>query len=105
MREYMHRKTGEVLNEEQARKMFEEEYDGGDPTNLIEFEEIFAPVLYKYGMRARGFSIGCQSGKGLQCMEYDKTGKYYSVIAYDRLLTEKEISDYELDYIGPEARL
>ena len=54
---------------------------------------------YKYGMRLRGFSIGCQP-KGVLYREDDNTGKYHDIIVYDRKLTEKELSDYELDYLG-----
>lgn len=54
---------------------------------------------HKYGMRLRGFSIGCQPKAGLVRREDDLTGKYYDIIVYDRLLTEKEIEDYELSFI------
>lgn len=46
--------------------------------------------LYKYGMRLRGFSIGC----------YDETNFYYGIIVYDRKMTDEEIINYELDYLG-----
>lgn len=57
-------------------------------------------TVYKYGMRLRGFSPGCQPRDGLLGREDDTNGKYYDVIAYDRKLTDKEVSDYELDYLG-----
>lgn len=57
-------------------------------------------TVYKYGMRLRGFSPGCQPREGFLCREDDTTGKYYDVIAYDRKLSDKEVSDYELDYLG-----
>ena len=57
-------------------------------------------TVYKYGMRLRGFSPGCQPMSGLLGREDDVSGKYYDVIAYDRKLSDKELNDYELDYLG-----
>lgn len=57
-------------------------------------------MMYKYGMRLRGFSPMCQPMNGLLDAEDDKEGRYYSILLYDRKLTDKEIKDYELDYIG-----
>lgn len=51
---------------------------------------------FRYGMRLRGFSPGCQP-KGVIRREDDPTGKYWDVIVYPRELTEKETLDYELD--------
>lgn len=51
---------------------------------------------FKYGMRLRGFSPGCQP-KGVMRREDDSTGKYWDIIIYDRELTRKELVDYELD--------
>lgn len=56
-------------------------------------------MKYLYGMRFRGFSIGCQPMKGLIKREDDKSGKYYDLLLYDRKLTTKELNDYELEYI------
>ena len=55
---------------------------------------------YIYGMRLRGFSIGCQPKEGFLYREDDTTGRYYDVILYSRKLSDKEVSDYELDYLG-----
>lgn len=55
--------------------------------------------VYKYGMRLRGFSIGCQPMNGLLTAE-DGDGEYYSYLYYERKLTDKELEDYELDFIG-----
>lgn len=52
---------------------------------------------YRYGMRLRGFSPGCQPMNGLLGREDDTSGRYYDIIVYNRELTEKELSDYELD--------
>ena len=52
---------------------------------------------FRYGMRLRGFSIGCQPMDGFICRDDDTTGKYHDILVYDRQLTEQEIEDYELD--------
>ena len=52
---------------------------------------------YRYGMRLRGFSIGCQPMNGLLRREDDTTGKYWDILVYDRELTKDEINDYELN--------
>lgn len=56
--------------------------------------------MYKYGMRLRGFAPLCQPMNGLVGREDDPTGKYHDVLMYDRQLTEQELRDYELDYLG-----
>lgn len=55
---------------------------------------------YAYGMRLRGFSPMCQPMKGLLDVDEDKEGRYYNLLLYDRKLTDKELQDYELDYLG-----
>lgn len=55
--------------------------------------------FYKYGMRLRGYSIDCQPSGVVERLD-DKTNFYYDIIVYDRKLTDKEIRDYELDYLG-----
>lgn len=57
-------------------------------------------MKYKYGMRLRGFSIGCQPREGFYEREDDHTGKYWDILIYSRKLTDKELQEYELDYIG-----
>ena len=52
---------------------------------------------FRYGMRLRGFSLGCQPMKGLLHREDDVTGKYHDIIVYDRQLTEQEVYAYDLD--------
>lgn len=54
---------------------------------------------YLYGMRLRGFSIGCQPMDGLVERRDDISGLYHDILVYDRELTNKEIDDYELDRI------
>lgn len=56
-------------------------------------------MLHKYGMKNRGFSIGCQPLRELIMYEPDRTGKYYDILIYGRKLTEREVSDYELEEI------
>ena len=65
-------------------------------------------ALYKYGMRLRGYSPMAQPMEGI-VFSYDPAydtpnGKYHSILFYDRKLTEKEVSDYELDYLGETNR-
>lgn len=60
--------------------------------------------LHRYGMRLRGFSIGCQPMDGFVARTDDPKGRYYDILIYDRVLSGKEVMDYELDYIGIEER-
>lgn len=55
---------------------------------------------YRYGMRLRGFSIGCQPKEGLIRREDSTTKTYYDILVYDRPLDEKEMRAYDLDEIG-----
>lgn len=56
--------------------------------------------MYKYGMRLRGFSIGCQPMGGLVDAQDDASGVYWSILWYSRKLTDAEVRNYELDYLG-----
>lgn len=38
---YMNRETGELLTYAEMLKQFAEEYDGGDPTNALTWEEYY----------------------------------------------------------------
>lgn len=60
--------------------------------------------MYKYGMRLRGFSIGCQPMQGFVRRFDDKSGKYYDLLLYNRELSQEEIKNYELDYLGIEEK-
>ena len=60
-------------------------------------------MRFLYGMRLRGFSIGCQPKKGLIERLDDTTGRYHDILVYDRQLDPKELEDYELDYLGKES--
>lgn len=57
-------------------------------------------VEHRYGMRLRGFSPGCQPKEGFVERKDDETGKYHDILIYNRPLTDKELEDYELDYLG-----
>lgn len=60
--------------------------------------------LYKYGMRLRGFAPMCQPMNGLVMVSGNGDKKYYSYLYYNRKLTDKELRDYELDFIGEENK-
>ena len=63
------------------------------------FKEAVDKLTHRYGMKQRGFSIGCQPKEGLVDW-YDtvkgETG-YWSIIEYDRKLTDDEVKKYELE--------
>lgn len=59
-----------------------------------------AAKKYFYGMRARGFSIGCQPMNGLIKREPVCLPPYYDVLSYGRQLTEEEMTHYSLDFIS-----
>ena len=54
---------------------------------------------YRYGMRLRGFSIGCQPMDGFVERQDDASGMYHDILVYDRQLTQEELDEYELDWI------
>lgn len=57
---------------------------------------------FRYGMRLRGASIGCQPLDGLVRVEDDPTGKYYNILIYSHPLSRYEMDEFELDYLGVE---
>lgn len=64
-------------------------------------------TYFFYRMRLRGFSLDCQPMNGLvdritsEEMAVSKPKRYYyDILVYNRELTEKELKDYELDYLG-----
>lgn len=57
-------------------------------------------ILYTYGMRSRGYSIGCQPREGFVAADDDCLGEYHNVLLYNRKLTDEECRDYDLDYLG-----
>lgn len=60
-------------------------------------------MIYCYGMRLRGFSLGCQPKDGLIKHIPSEDGIYHDYLLYSRKLTAEECSAYELDYIGEVA--
>ena len=59
-------------------------------------------MIHVYGMRQRGFSLGCQPKEGLIERRDDPQGRYWDILAYNRKLSFKEERNYDLDYIGAE---
>ena len=57
-------------------------------------------MQYAYGMRARGFSLGCQPKSDFIERIDDKSGTFYDILIYGRKLSKKEVADYELVYLG-----
>lgn len=57
-------------------------------------------MKYLYGMRLRGFSLGCQP-KGAERRD-DPSGRYYDIIVYDRKLPLKDEHYFDLDFLGVE---
>lgn len=57
----------------------------------------YGNMEYKYGMRLRGFSPGCQPMDGFLRREDDPLNKYWDILVYDRELTIEEIKIYDLD--------
>lgn len=62
-------------------------------------------MKYKYGMRLRGFSIGCQPMKNFY-ERLDDTGvysrRYHDILVYTEPLAKDDLRNYELDYLGEE---
>lgn len=59
--------------------------------------------MYKYGMRLRGFSLGCQPMEHLHGVRESDGKPYYSILFYSQKLTEEDLRKYELDYLGEVA--
>ena len=49
--------------------------------------------MYKYGMRLRPLGIGCQPSRWC---------KYEDVVWYKFKLTDEELEQYDMDYLGTE---
>lgn len=80
-----------------TKEQIQEAISAGYPVKVIINGETYdyTPV-YKYGMKYRGFSIGCQPMNGLIESQEDKSGYYFNILLYNRPLTEKELENYEL---------
>ena len=57
-------------------------------------------IVYKYGMRLRGFSPGAQPKEGFLEREDDPLGDYWDVLKYSRPLSTDERQQFDLDYLG-----
>lgn len=57
-------------------------------------------MMYKYGMRARGFAPWCQPMKEIIMAEKDESGKYHNILFYSEPLTQQQLEEFELDYLG-----
>ena len=55
-------------------------------------------TLYNYGMSQRPFSLGAQPN-GVEVWEDGSEG-YWSYVYYKTELTEQQVKDYELTYLG-----
>ena len=60
--------------------------------------------MYRYGMKFRGFSPGCQPIFGLVECEEDPAGIYFNILTYDRRLTQEEIENFELVELQKKSR-
>ena len=62
-------------------------------------------MKYIYGMKLRGSGPGCQPDGLVEVLDFNqfkwlqKTCNYWDLIVYDRQLNEKEIEDYELEFV------
>lgn len=59
-------------------------------------------MLYRYGMRLRGFSPGAQPEDGLVGRRDCHKVRFHDIIVYNRPLTAAETDDYGLTYLGIE---
>ena len=57
---------------------------------------------YLYGMRLRPFGIACQPKEGFVERRDDSSNLFWDIIVYNRKLTNKEVYDFDLQFIGEE---
>jgi hypothetical protein len=69
-------------------------------SNLFKEQGDIKVEKYVYGMRMRGFSIGCQPMKNWVERLDDVSCRYYDILVYSERLCERDVKNYELDYIG-----
>lgn len=58
--------------------------------------------IYKYGMKYRPFSIGCQPLENLIEAQEDPTNKFYNILLYSEPLTPEKIKSYQLTDLQPQ---
>ena len=76
------------------------------PLYILEYRSVqeIKKMNYRYGMRLRGFSIGCQPMNGFYERRDSRSIWYHDILLYTRKLTDEEVEQYELDYIGSEEQ-
>ena len=57
---------------------------------------------YLYGMRLRPFGSACQPKEGFIERRDDPSNLFWDIIVYNRKLTNKEVYDFDLQFIGEE---
>jgi hypothetical protein len=57
-------------------------------------------ILYNYGMRLRGFSIGCQPMEHFYEHVDDANNEYWDIISYTQPLSDFNIKHYSLIFLG-----
>ena len=55
-------------------------------------------MIYSYGMRLRGFSIGCQPMEGF--VGRTDSDKFWDIIHYDHELSKEYVKHYSLTPLG-----
>ncbi len=70
--------------------------------NLV-IQDMQKDLIYKYGMKLRECGPGCQPKGFIKC-ENLENADYYSFIWYDKQLSEDEMKQYDLDYIGKDLK-
>ena len=55
--------------------------------------------MFLYGMKLRGFSIGCQPRDGFLERRDDIRCMYWDILAYSHKLSDSELKNYDLNYI------
>ena len=66
--------------------------------NLV-IQDMQKDLIHKYGMKLRQCGPGCQP-KGFVKCENLENADYYSFIWYDHELTEDEVKQFDLEYLG-----
>lgn len=64
-----------------------------------------AKLVYKYGMLLRGYSFDAQPMTGLIEHDDDPLGDYVEILVYDHPLTNAELQQFDLEYIGARRQL
>lgn len=59
---------------------------------------------FTYGMRSRGYSIGCQPMDGLIRTQPDANCNFHDILIYNRELTDDEVRHYSLTRLYESAK-